>query len=219
MTVSAKVIDFYKNFSLPSVLPSDIVVHNPYDDPMRQKAIESFYKKFFADDEPRVHLIGINPSRITETSSGINYTDGFALENFCGITNDFSKSRELTSEFFYMVVEEFGSAENFYKEIFAWAMMPFSVTRVSKYKNYYEDDVFDHLIDMVQSNIQWISNLPKKGKVVIIGTGENKKMFESLPGSPFGYDNVQFLPHPRWIMQYKRAYVKNYVQQYVEFLG
>lgn len=219
MTVSNEIIEFYKNFRPPNSLPAEIEIHNPFGDPKRKHLIEEFCQKYYNDNIPRTHLIGINPSRLAKTSTGINYTDGYALKNYCGIENDFSESRELTSRFFYMVVEKFGGAGKFYDSTLAWAMMPLSVTKESQYKNYYERDVKEHVARIVSENVAWLSALPSNGKAVVIGIGENKRHFSELEGSPFTYGETIFLPHPRWIMQYKQDQIDKYVDEYIEALS
>lgn len=213
-----QVIDFYSNFQNPRNLPEGVVIHNPFDDAGRRAAIQSFYDKFFADDRVRIHILGINPSKITSTSTGVNYTDGFALANYCGIDNEFSKGRELTSDFFYQVVQAMGGAKEFYSRVFGWAMMPLSVTNKGSYANYYDLKIHEILEEIVKQNIKWTSNLPSNGRAVILGTGENTKKFQELEGSPFGYNEVKYLPHPRWILQYNRSKVDKYIEMYVNAL-
>lgn len=219
MTYSKDVVDFYKNFQTSGRLPDGVVIHNPFDNAERRNAIERFYERFFADDNARIHVLGINPSKLNQTSTGVNYTDGFALEEFCGLQNGFSKGRELTSDFFYRVVLAMGGAEEFYARVFAWAMMPLSVTSSGGYVNYYDEDVEGALDEIVRQNVKWTSERPSTGRALIVGTGENKKSFEKLEGAPFGYNDVKYLPHPRWIMQYNRDSVDKYVGQYVDALS
>lgn len=200
MTLRDQIIEFYSNFRTTDVFSPGVQLHNPFDAPNRRSAIEQFCRSFYDDTSPRVHLLGINPSRLTNSSTGVNYTDGFALQEYCGIPNDFSKSRELTSSFFYRVVESFGGAATFYNRVFAWAAMPVAITNGETYANYY--DVDDEIVkEIVVDNLNWMLKLPSVGKLVILGSGENKKYLESLPGFPFGYNDVICLPHPRWIMQ------------------
>lgn len=219
MPVSDYVIDFYKTFSSPNGLPANVVVHNPFSDPQRRAAIETFYSTFYSDNKPRIHVLGINPSKFHATSTGIHYTDGFALENYCGIKNDFSKSRELTSEFIYRVIEELGGAKDAFSNVFLWAMMPVSVTEDGKYVNYYESSSVDLLSSVVRSNVEWLSKVPSTGRVVILGIGENAKFFDHLEGKPLVYDTVRYLPHPRWIMQYNRKKIEYYIEQYIDAMS
>lgn len=218
MSIRNEVINFYKNFAPPPHLPADLELVNPYEHAERSEAIEAFYAKFFDDNNVRVHILGINPSRMNQTATGVNYTDGFALEEYCGIHNNFSKNRELTSNFFYKVVQAMGGASDFFARVFPWAMMPVTVTKKSNYANYYGNDVVEDLKDLVEENVRWTSKLPSTGKLVILGSGENHKFFEEMQGSPFGYNEVRVVPHPRWVMQYNSSKLDHYIDQYVDAL-
>lgn len=219
MNISREVVRFYESPPFSLNVGNQLTVHNPFDDANRAQAIKDFCRKFYDDSETRTHLLGINPSRLTASSTGVNYTDGFALEEHCGIANEFSKSRELTSRFFYNVVENMGGASAFYNGVFAWATMPLPVTREGSYINYYEADAVDRLMPIIVANIEWLKGkIPSNGRAVILGTGDNKKMLERLAGFPFGYDRVDYLPHPRWVMQYKSAHLDKYVEMYANAL-
>lgn len=218
MSIRQKVIEFYQNFAPPAELPADVELINPYDGADRRAAIEAFYAKFFDDGDVRVHILGINPSRMHPTATGVNYTDGYALNEYCGIENSFAQNRELTSDFFYRVVQAMGGATPFFGRVFPWAMMPVTVTKKGNYANYYGNDVVEDLKGLVEDNVRWTSRLPSTGRLVILGSGENQKFFDNMQGSPFGYNDVRVVPHPRWVLQYNRSKVDQYIEQYVDAL-
>lgn len=219
VTIRKSVIKFYRSFTPPPGLSSDVELINPYDNEERREAIEQYYAKYFDDEDARIHILGINPSRMHPTATGVNYTDGFALAEYCGIENNFSKNRELTSDFFYRVINVMGGASEFFGRVFPWAMMPVTVTKKGNYANYYSNDVVEDLKHLVEENVKWTSRLPSSGRLVILGTGENQKFFESMRGSPFGYNDVRVVPHPRWIMQYNRGKVGKFIEQYQDALS
>lgn len=217
MTVADKVIEFYGNFPKLELFSSKLQFHNPYDAPSRAEAIGKFCAKYYSDSSPRTHLVGINPIRLTNTSTGVNYTDGYALEHKCGIPNEFSKSRELTSSFFYDVVDAAGGAVAFYSAVFAWAVMPVALTFEGEYANYYEVDD-DRVDDVIAMNMAWLSALPKRGRLVVLGSGQNKSIVGKMEGVADAYNEIIYLPHPRWIMQYNREKAGHYVCEYINAL-
>ena len=217
MTLSDQVIEFYKSFPQPDVFDTSLQFHNPFDSPSRKSAIEDFCSTYYNDENPRIHLLGINPSRLTATSTGVNYTDGYALQNYCGIANDFSKTRELTAEFFYEMINAVGKAKHFYATVFAWAALPVAITTEGAYINYYDADD-PKIYEAVEENIKWMTKLPSVGKLVIVGSGQNQKFIESCEGFPFGYNQVVTLPHPRWIMQYNRKRIDVFIDAYKDAL-
>jgi hypothetical protein len=218
VTYSDQVIRFYSDFAVGDVFDSALQLHNPFDAPSRRDVMTNFYRKYFDDEIQRIHIIGINPSKLSSTSTGIHYTDGFALENFCGIENTFSKARELTSDFFYRVVEKMGGSHKFYAKIFPWAAMPVALTAHGKYANYYEVDN-ERVNEIVSRNIDWLSMLPRTGKLVVLGLGENQSRIKKMGRFPFGYQDIRYLPHPRWALQYNRAKVDEFVDMYIEALS
>lgn len=218
MSIRDQVIEFYTNYPKSDVFDPSLQLHNPFDAPSRRVLIEEFYLKFYNDGNPRVHLLGINPSRLTTTSTGVHYTDGYALQEICGIENEFTKSRELTSEFFYEVVQSYEDAGAFFGRIFAWAALPIAITQDNTYVNYYETK--DEMIkELVSKNVEWLQNVPRTGRLVVLGIGQNKKYIENMAGYPFGYNEVSFLPHPRWIMQYNRNKLGLYIEAYRHAIG
>lgn len=218
MNYSDSVLRFYRDFAVGDVFDNALQLHNPYDAPSRQAVMTAFYEKYFNDDKSRIHILGINPSRLNNTSTGIHYTDGFSLQNYCGIPNDFFKSRELTSDFFYRVVEKMGGANEFYANVFPWAAMPVALTEHGKYANYYEVEN-DRVEQIVSANIEWLTTLPRRGKLVVLGLGENRARIKKLDGFPFGYGEVHYLPHPRWVLQYNRAKLEHFIEMYIDALG
>ena len=218
MTISEQVIDFYKDFQPPIGLPNHIHLHNPWDDKDRRAAITEFCNKFYNDSTPRIHLIGINPSKLVKTSTGVNYTDGYALQNRCGIGNDFDKHRELTSEFFYRMSDACGDANKLYSNIFAWALMPFAITSDGLYKNHYDAEVASSVDTIIRANLDWLSRIPSTGRAVVLGKGKNAAKFDALVGTSGMYREIIILPHPRWILQYQRKDVDKFIDQYLNAL-
>ena len=218
VTISEQVIEFYENYPRTDIFSLPLQLHNPFDAPSRSLAIRAFYEKFYNDRQPRTHILGINPSRLTASSTGVHYTDGYALEEFCEIRNEFSKGRELTSSFFYEVVNRYGGANRAFDKIFAWAALPVALTVNGKYANYYE--IKDENINtLVKSNIDWMASIPSNGRLVVLGVGENKDHLEQIDGFPFHYTEVIYLPHPRWILQYNRNKLDYYIELYLKAFG
>ena len=220
MSISDEVSAFYEGLRTLAPPGGEVSLHNPFDHEARKAAIKAFCAKFYDDDAPRIHLLGINPNKPANTSTGVHYTDGYALDAHCGIENDFSKGRELTSKFFYLVVEALGGAAMFYERVFAWSMMPVCATEEGEYRNYYDNGVRELVQPVVDHNLRWLADrVPCTGRAVVLGTGENKANFEALDGYPFGYDEVIYLPHPRWILQYHSAELEKHVESYVHALS
>ena len=91
---------------------------------MCRKPANSFYTKYYSDNNKRILLLGINPGRFGGGVTGIPFTDPVRLEKVCGIKNDFQKKQELSSVFIYEMIEAYGGAEKFYKQFYISAVSP-----------------------------------------------------------------------------------------------
>jgi hypothetical protein len=51
---------------------------------------------------------------------------------------------------------------------------------------------------------------------VVLGLGQNWKFLERLNQERGFFDEILPLEHPRWIMQYRRRRMEEYLQKYLE---
>jgi len=75
---------------------------NPYKALGIRNYVESFFRKYFSDNNKRVFVFGINPGRFGAGLTGITFTDPVALAEFCGIQNNLPQNRELLN-FHYLM--------------------------------------------------------------------------------------------------------------------
>ena len=214
-----KILKFYKNVSSPS-LPGDVITLNPYQNPESWKTTEKFYKKFYSDDNPRQMLFGINPGRLGGGITGIPFTDPVVLQEFCGIPNDFQKRRELSSSFIYEMIEAFGGTQNFYSRFFISAISPLGFVWEGKNLNYY--DIKNWKSMFFEPAKRWMQTQVKFGMdtsiAYSIGKGKNLKFLEELNAELNVFDKIEYLPHPRWVMQYRLKRKDEFVKEYLEKL-
>jgi len=144
-------------------------------------------------------------------------TDPISLEKFCGINNTFLKRRELSSEFIYTFINEWGGANAFYHDFFLSAVSPIGFIRDGANYNYYDDgDLLRIMKPFIVRTLQQQCSFGAKGTVILLGIGKNQQKFIEL-NSEFGFfKNVFALEHPRFIMQYRRKYLKDYLKRYHE---
>ncbi|ATW04432.1 uracil-DNA glycosylase family protein [Sphingorhabdus sp. YGSMI21] len=214
-TFADRVIDFYNSFEKFAWTDGELALVSPVGNERRQAAFEKFCHKFYHDNNDRVFCLGINPSRVRNSSTGVPYTDGFALENTCEIQNDFSKSRELSSIFFNKAVEHFGGAEEFYKSFYPGAVFPLSILSSKKYCNYYDSNVPEKVREMIPEMLQEQCKIGSNRRLIIIGSGDNAKHLGRLNDELGLFDWVEILEHPRYIMQYKSKDLETYLEKYV----
>src|SRR3989338_3224265 len=87
-TFAEKAFNFYARLELPKILPAGILAMNPYQDEKTREYSRLFLRKFYADNQKRVFVFGINPGRFGAGVTGVTFTDPVALKMACGISKD-----------------------------------------------------------------------------------------------------------------------------------
>lgn len=217
-TFGEKVIQLYKNppYHARQTFPNGIEVLNPYAHTETRECVNRFYEKFFSDNRKRVCIFGINPGRFGGGVTGVPFTDPVALEGTCGIANKLSKRRETSSRFIYEVIDQWGGVRKFYKSFFLTAVFPLGLTRNGLNYNYYDDpSILATLRPLAIESIKKQIGLGMDTEsAVVLGTGANHRVFQSINNEYGFFEKVYALEHPRFIMQYQRKNLKRYLRKY-----
>ncbi len=217
---SDKVLDFYKRMQLRIVLPKGVEVMNPFRDARSFAVTRQFYERFYNDHLQREIILGINPGRFGGGVTGIPFTDPINLELHCGIKNDFPKKPELSSTFIYQMIDAFGGPELFYGRYFISALSPLGFVKDGKNLNYYDlkdlhTTVEPFIIRCIRKQLDF--GISRK-RCFCLGEGENFRYLQKLNNQFNFFGEIRPLPHPRFIMQYKRKQLHAYVDRYVHEL-
>ncbi|HZK07039.1 MAG TPA: uracil-DNA glycosylase family protein [Bacteroidales bacterium] len=218
-TFADKAIRFHQQLQLE--LPgSDVAVMNPFRDKAVMRMVTQFYKQFFDDNNPRTFLLGINPGRFGAGITGISFTDPIHLETKCGIVNDFDKKHELSSQFIYQVIDAMGGAKAFYSKFYFTAVSPLGFTRAGKNVNYYDEPAFKQLVlPFIQTTLQeQLAFGAGRRSAICIGGGENYKFLNRLNDELQLFEEIVPLEHPRFVMQYRRKSLDDYINKYLTTL-
>jgi hypothetical protein len=215
---SEKALKYFKNIQ-PPPLPEDVEVMNPYADTYKMGLVEIFYSKFYHDIIPRTYIFGINPGRYGGGLTGVSFTDPVALRTYCGIENDLGSKRELSSEFIYRMIEEYGGTDLFFSRCFLTALFPLALINYGKNYNFYDDkNTLKSIIPYLSESVQAQSKFGSvKSKVISLGL-KNAGILKLINNELQIFDSIEVLEHPRFIMQYRRKYLKDYIKKYVEAL-
>lgn len=219
---SYAILQFYKDLQPGFPVPKGVHIMNPFTSGVSWELTTTFYHKFYGDSNPRQFIFGINPGRFGGGVTGIPFTDPIRLENDCGIKNDFAKKPELSSVFVYAVIEAYGGAEKFYGDFFITALSPLGFTKDGLNLNYYDDkellkDSKPFIIECIQKQIDSIAT--NTDYCFCLGEGTNYKIFKKLNDEHRFFKEIIPLPHPRWVMQYRRKRVEEFVDNYVAKLN
>jgi hypothetical protein len=219
-TFGQRVLDFYTNLEKPAV-PDGIKVMNPHLTPEVRQLVRNFCNKFYNDNNKRVLVFGINPGRFGAGLTGITFTDPVVLEKDCGIPNNLSKKRELSAEFVYKFIEKWGGVKKFYRRFFLTAVSPLGYVKEGINFNYYDNPDLPAALEgfIVRSIQKQLKIGGSKKAAIILGRGKNKKYFDKLNQKYKFFDKVFGLDHPRFIMQYRREKINDYLQEYFKVFG
>jgi len=218
-TFAARVIDFYRHLRPPRLDGLGVQALLPYRVPQARACTDLFYGKYFKDTSPRVFLIGINPGRFGAGTTGVPFTDPVSLEKI-GIPNPFPKRRELSAVFIESLIEQWGGPEKFYRRFFITAASPVGFTKNGKNYNYYDDRkllaaVRPFIVKTMRAQLEFGA---RRDVALVLGTGANYEFLSRLNEEEAFFEKLLVVEHPRFIMQYRRKRVDEFLGKYESLL-
>lgn len=222
MTFAEQVLKFYQSLDLSTHrLPKGVEVLNPYQDKTAFDLAKKFFTKYYGDNHPRKIIIGINPGRFGGGMTGIPFTDPIRLETQCGITTDLPKKPELSSDFMYKMIEAFGGVEKFYSNYFISSVSPLGFTKDGNNLNYYDIKELQFAIQVliIQSIRKQLTFNITTDVAFCLGEGQNYKFLQALNKEHHFFGEIVPLSHPRFIMQYRRKQLDEFIKLYVKLLS
>ena len=220
MTLADQILSFYKSLSLEIPLPHGVAVLNPYKENATFEICSKFYNHFYCDSDQRRIIFGINPGRLGGGVTGVPFTDPIKLESKCGIANTLQKKTELSADFIYQMIDAFGGTQAFYRKFFISAVCPLGFTRDGNNLNYYDDKTLEKAVEefIVSSMLAQLSFPIDRDTCFCLGEGKNFSYFSRLNAKHHFFKKIIPLPHPRFIMQYQRKKIKDFIAIYIQTL-
>jgi len=215
---STQILDFYFNLSGKLPLPKSVEVIYPFEHPETKAVMQTFFNKYYDDTNPRTYLVGINPGRLGSGITGIGFTDAYHLENVCGIANSFDKRIEISAAFMFEVMEAYGGVEKFYKNFFFTTVMPLGLLKEGKNYNYYDDPNTQNALEpFIEETLLNQMAIPQaKANIICVGQGKNLKYLKAFNEKHKCFESIEVVPHPRWVMQYRRKEKQKCIEQYLD---
>jgi len=219
-TFGSRAFRFYTELACPR-LSRGIAVMNPYPDAHVRDCVRMFFERYFDDNQERVLVFGINPGRFGAGITGVTFTDPVALAENCGIGNDPSRRREISSVFIYKLIERYGGARRFYRRFFLTAVSPLGFTRNGRNLNYYDDPALERSVTpfITKAIEQQIALGGRRDRAIVLGVGKNARFLQRLNERHRFFQRIDALEHPRWIMQYRRRQLSRYLGKYKRLFG
>jgi len=192
----------------------------PFSDKSVLDNCKLFYEKYYADNNKRSLIIGINPGRFGAGVTGIPFTDPIRLKENCGINHPWPLKQELSSVFIYDMIAAYGSIENFYSNFYITAVSPLGFIQHNRNLNYYDNRELQTIIkpfvvDCLQQQIGFGVNTDK---AFCLGDGKNYAYLSRLNDEYQFFDQIIPLSHPRFIMQYRLKKKQDYIKKYIDEL-
>lgn len=119
------------------------------------------------------------------------------------------------------MIEAFGGASAFYGHCYITSVCPLGFVTNGINCNYYDDKklqaaVENKIIDNLQTQFAF-GNIDKIA--VSMGKGKNYDYLKKLNKRIELFDEIIPLPHPRWVMQYRRKKMEQFINEYVNVLS
>ena len=209
---------FLTQVSIPDILPSGIEVLQPYGDPEVRRVLHEMCVKYYSSSSRRIGVWGINPGRFGAGLTGLSFTDPWAVQHDLAITTTLSGRREMSAEFISMVIAAYGGPTTFYRDVYMSALSPLGFIRDGVNINFYDDPALEKM--MTPNIIRWMNDVfehrVRRDVSLLLGSGKLRTFMERSVREAVGVSEVIYLDHPRYIMQYRRRDVVQYVQLYVD---
>lgn len=201
--------------------PRGVSILNPYLDISTQNVVNKYYHKFYSSPGKRVFIFGINPGRMGAGITGISFTDPVNLLNDAKIEHPFDMKAELSSQFIYEVFKWYGGIESFTKHFFLTSICPLGFMMDGKNLNYYDTALLEKRVRpyIVEKMNQQIQMGAYTQIALCLGEGQNYKYFKGLNDQMNWFDHIIPLPHPRFVLQYKRKEKDTFINKYISTLN
>lgn len=220
MTCAEQIIVFNQSLKIEAKLPKGVEVLNPFADTLTFELSKKFYRRYYDDSNPRTLILGINPGRFGAGLTGVPFTDPIKLEGRCGIANTLPKKAELSADFIWMMIDAYGGPEKFFSQYYISSISPLGFTLKGKNLNYYDDKrleqaVTSFAVDCLRKQLDFGL---KTDVCFCLGEGKNIQYLSKLNEAHQFFKALISLPHPRFIMQYRRKKLDEFVALYIRQL-
>lgn len=217
-TWAEHLFEFYSSLQPQQKLPNGIQWLYPQRSEEVMEVVQQFLQKFFNDTRKRKLFLGINPGRFGAGVTGVNFTAAKQLTEECGIDHSFPKGSEISAEFIYAMINAYDGPKKFYSHHFIGSVCPLGFVKDGKNINYYDDKELQEAVEpfIVESIEKQLSFPVDRSRCLCIGGEKNFKYLSRLNEKNKWFREIVPLPHPRFIMQYRRKQIPQFIQLYLD---
>jgi len=122
--------------------------------------------------------------------------------------------------FIESLIEQWGGPEKFYRTFFITAASPVGFTKNGKNYNYYDDRkllaaVRPFIVKTMRAQLEFGA---RRDVALVLGTGANYEFLSRLNEEEAFFEKLLVVEHPRFIMQYRRRRVDEFLAKYESLL-
>jgi len=210
--------EFYTSLQPRQKLPNNVQWLYPQRSEEVLQVVQKFLQKYFNDTRKRKLFLGINPGRFGAGITGVNFTAARQLTEECGIEHPFKNQSELSAEFIYGMINAYGGPKEFYQHHFIGSVCPLGFVKGGKNINYYDGKELQAAVTpfIVESIETQLSFPVDRSRCLCIGGDKNFTYLSGLNAQYKWFKEIVPLPHPRFIMQYRRKQIEPFIQMYLD---
>lgn len=225
--LSERILSFNRSLRLNAKVPTGIAVMNPFKEEgsIALQFATAFYTKYYHDNNPRWSILGINPGRHGAALSGVPFTDFKRLRDECGIDVKGHTAHEPSSEFIYKMIAAMGGVDAFYSNFYINSICPLGFVKLNasgrwvNYNYYDQPDLYEAVKPFIIKNIKKQIDLGLHTEVCFSLGRKNAEYLTRLNDQYHFFNKIIELPHPRFVVQYKRKEMDTYIDEYVAKLS
>lgn len=224
--LSDRIKTFNRNLRLDTPLPEGIGVMNPFQESAQALRIsEQFYDAYYADDRKRYLILGINPGRLGAGATGVPFTDTKRLASACGLPYEGLHTHEPSSDYVYRMIDAYGGVRAFYDQFFINSISPLGFVKQQESGkavnyNYYDSRALTEAVrPFIVDCLHALIDLGMYTDTVFcLGKGKNYTFLQRLNKELSLFGEVIPLEHPRFVIQYRRKQMDDYIAAHVAIL-
>ena len=98
--------------------------------------------------------------------------------------------------------------------------MPLGLLKDQKNYNYYDDSETQAALEpfIEETLLEQMSFPQAKPNIICVGQGKNLKYLKAFNDKHHCFKRIDVVPHPRWVMQYRRKEKEKYIGIYLDAL-
>lgn len=228
--LAQQILNFYDEISrINCSVPKDYKLINPLCSEQKEdvrKVMHLFYNKFYNDRNKRRIIFGSSPSRKGSGVVGVPFESAEHLREETGIYIDNFYISKSSTNFLFEVMRKYGGCEKFYKDFYMSFVCPFGIVRINEKvrevnANYYENKelkkaLYPIIVDSIKKQIEFGIDT---SVCYSIGSGDNYRFLLELNREYNFFKRIIPLEHPRYIMQYNKGKMDEYILKYLDALN